>query len=68
MEVKDGRKVRNNRNAMVRTIVRGVRGDCEIWEMCDLVAKQLCMTRNELVLLAIYEYCKGRVKDGKNEE
>ena len=64
MEVRNGRKVRNGRNAMVRTMVRGVRGECEMWEKCDLIAKKMGISKNELVLIAIYEYCEKCEKDG----
>jgi hypothetical protein len=68
MKVRNGRVVRKGRNELVKTIVRGVRADSELWELCDLVADRKDISRNELILLAIYEYCTSSEKEIESEK
>ena len=64
MEVINGRKARNRRDSNIETRVIGVRGEKQLWALCDKVAEREKMTRNELILIAIYEYCT--IKDWDN--
>lgn len=60
MVVREIRVVRKKRNSFVPTSVRGVRLDDEFWEKCNLVAKTMGISRNELFLLALTEYLSGK--------
>lgn len=60
VKIENNKKVRNRRNTFVPTIVKGVRAETSFWENLDKVAKEDGVTRNELIVVAVCQYCEGR--------
>ena len=58
------KKTRNKRNSFISTKVVGVRADLQFWDMCDKQAKKENVTRNNLIVSVMLDYC-SRENNGK---
>ena len=61
MKIENNKKLRNARNSFIPTSVKGIRAENAFWDKCDKIAKQEGKTRNELIVIAVCEYCKGKI-------
>jgi predicted DNA-binding ribbon-helix-helix protein len=47
---------KNVRGCGIKTVVRGVRVEPMLWERLGDLAKEMGLTRNEMIVSALYEY------------
>lgn len=47
-----------------KTVVKGIRASQSFFDKCDEVARKNGMTRNALIVSAVYSYCTKCNKDG----
>jgi hypothetical protein len=58
----NGKLVSNNKWTGISTVVKSLRAEQSFFDMVDLVAKSENLTRNELIVRVVSEYCDGLCK------
>lgn len=63
--ITNGKIFKNNKRTGIKTIVKGIRAEKSFFDKCSLVAKQEGVTRNELIVKVLTEYCDNNTNKRK---
>ena len=58
----NGKLVRNNKWTGIKTVVKGLRAEQSFFDKVEIVAKAENISKNELIVRVVSEYCDGYCK------